>query len=109
MRRFFTLLSIGLIAILLSQSDTSRLKSKISATNCGTNIWYGQFLNSESGLHEYRQLDMSSGYTEAMLYGNDYYLVIYVKDVYGNVVGITLPVNSTFQFGVVDGELRKGN
>lgn len=105
MKRFAILLGIGLIAILLSQPS----KPKALNVDCGNNIWHGQFLNSESGLYEYRQLDMSEGYTEAMLYGNDYYLVIYVKDVYGNMVGVTIPVNQTFTFGVQEGELRKGN
>ena len=108
MRRLATLLGIGLIAILLSQSGTSSNWSQ-NATSCGNNIWYGQFLNGKSGLYEYRQLDMSAGYTESMVYGNSYYLIIYVRDNNEDIVGVTIPVNQTFTFGVVEGELRKGN
>ena len=105
-RIYATLLGVGLMALLFGNPQ----KSNISTTNdCGNNIWYGQFLNQESQLYEYRQLDMSEGYTEAMLYGNDYYLVIYVKDIHGNMVGVTIPANSTFTFGVIEGELRRGH
>ncbi len=115
-RIYATLLGIGITALLLGNPQS--LKSNFSTTNssirsqnatlkdCGDNIWYGQFLNNSSGLYEYRQLDMSSGYTEAMMYGKDYYLVIYVKDIHGNMVGITIPVNSTFTFGAQAGELK---
>jgi len=110
MKTFFTLLAGGIMAILLSQSATPNLnRSKFSTTNCGTNIWYGQFFNNESGLYEYRQLDMSAGYTESMMYKNSYYLIIYVKDNNEEIVGVTIPVNQTFTFGIVEDELRKGN
>jgi hypothetical protein len=44
-----------------------------------------------------------------MVYGNSYYLIIYVRDNNEEIVGVTIPVNQTFSFGVVEGELRKGN
>jgi len=103
MRKFATL--IGVIAILLSQSP----KSNISDSECGDNIWYGHFLNNQTRLYEYRQLDMSAGYTESMVYGNSYYLIIYVRDNNEEIVGVTIPVNQTFTFGIVEDELRKGN
>lgn len=105
-RIYATLLGVGLMALLFGnpQSNSSEIPN-----DCGNNIWYGQFLNNSSGLYEYRQLDMSEGYTEVMLYGNDYYLVIYVKDIHGNMIGVTIPANSTFTFGVQEGELRRGH
>ena len=103
MRKFATL--IGVIAILLSQSP----KSNISDSECGDNVWYGHFLNNQTRLYEYRQLDMSAGYTESMVYGNSYYLIIYVRDNNEEIVGVTIPVNQTFTFGIVEDELRKGN
>ena len=103
MRRIGTLLGIGLIAILLSQSP------KPKTSECGDNIWYGHFLNNQTRLYEYRQLDMSAGYTESMVYGNSYYLIIYVKDNNEEIVGVTIPVNQTFSFGIVEDELRRGN
>ena len=103
MRKFATL--FGVIAILLSQSP----KSNISDSECGDNIWYGHFLNNQTRLYEYRQLDMSAGYTESMVYGNSYYLIIYVRDNNEEIVGVTIPVNQTFTFGIVEDELRKGN
>jgi len=103
MRKFATL--IGVMAILLSQSP----KSNISDSECGDNVWYGHFLNNRTKLYEYRQLDMSEGYTESMVYGNSYYLIIYVRDSHEDIVGVTIPVNQTFTFGIVEDELRKGN
>ena len=105
MKTFFTVLAGGIMAILLSQSP----KSNITTSECGDNVWYGHFLNNQTRLYEYRQLDMSAGYTESMVYGNSYYLIIYVKDNNEEIVGVTIPVNQTFSFGVVEGELRKGN
>ena len=52
---------------------------------------------------------MSAGYTESMVYGNSYYLIIYVRDNNEEIVGVTIPVNQTFTFGIVEDELRKGN
>ena len=101
MRKFATL--IGVIAILLSQSPKSK------TLECGDNIWYGHFLNNQTRLYEYRQLDMSAGYTESMVYGNSYYLIIYVRDSHEDIVGVTIPVNQTFTFGIVEDELKKGS